>query len=376
MATRSCTRRGAATITTLVLVATMASSPAQAADATPTPTKAASMRASALLPWHLSPSLVALRAEVNRRWPYRDRSSDGSIGDAYHAARTNSHNPVGRKGGPDVGTIGAVHALDITASGIDTTALLNSVIGDSRVWYVIYNGRIWSRTTGWAARPQSGDPHTTHIHINLREDSQSVAVKAEKDASRWLSSSGGRGSSAKVANRTSRATKVSLSTTTTRKLQKALIKRGFRIPSGATGWYGPETTRAVKAFQKAQGWSGSGADGIAGAQTLARLGVTGSDAKATKAKVTKTTKAKKSTTAKATTKASLAKYKPGTATREIYFLQQALIQKGYDIPAGPTGYFGAKTVAAVKKFQRAQGWPASQCDGVPGKQTLKLLGLA
>lgn len=332
------------------------------------------LRASALAPWHLSPSLAALRAEVNKRWPNRDRSSDGAIGDARHQARTNSHNPARYPGGPSVGTPGAVHALDVTARGIEVGVLLDAVVGDHRVWYVIHDGQIWSRTTNWVPRRHLGDPHTTHVHINLREGSQSVAVAAETDTSRWLSGSGTRGTTA-----SSRASAASLSTSATRTLQRALISRGFSIPSGPTGWYGPETTRAVAAFQRSQGWRGSGADGIAGALTLRRLGVAVSGAsvtRATPAVAKPAAKPKASATSKATSKkASPKAYRPGTASREVYFLQQALIERGYSIPAGPTGYYGTRTVKAVRAFQLAQGWPASQCDGIPGAKTLKLLGL-
>lgn len=42
-------------------------------------------------------------------------------------------------------------------------------------------------------------------------------------------------------------------------------------PSGATGFYGDETTAMCQAFQRAQGWRGPQADGFPGALTLARL---------------------------------------------------------------------------------------------------------
>jgi peptidoglycan hydrolase-like protein with peptidoglycan-binding domain len=58
-----------------------------------------------------------------------------------------------------------------------------------------------------------------------------------------------------------------------KQLQLALMKRGVRIPSGATGYFGSQTRAAVAAFQRSQGWSGSGADGMPGPVTLARLGV-------------------------------------------------------------------------------------------------------
>lgn len=364
----------AATSVVALLLAAAAAAPAHANETPPPGAPPAAVRASALVDWHLAASLAALRAEVNARWPGRDRSSDGAIGDALHQARTNSHNPARHPGGPAVGTQGAVHALDITANGIDVGVLLDAVIGDPRVWYVIHDGRIWSRTTGWAARAHSGDPHSTHVHINLREDTQDAAVAAETDTSRWLGGSGGvgRGSSASGA-RVSPALAPGLSTSATRALQRALIARGFTIPSGATGWYGPETTKAVRAFQRSQGWTGSGADGIAGQQTLRRLGLTGT----TTTQPTSRPRSRPAAPApSSSSSAASAAYAPGTASREVYFLQQALIDQGYPIPAGATGYFGQRTVDAVAAFQRAQGWPESKCDGIPGPRTLRLLGLS
>ena len=373
MGTRRRIARGMALSTTgALLLAGPLASQAAAVEIVPT-TPTSTLRASALLPWHVAPSLIALRAEVNSRWPNRDRSSDGAIGDTAHQAGTNSHNAVGHPGGPSVGSRGAVHALDITSAGIDVDTVLNAVIGDSRVWYVIHGGRIWSRTSGWAARAYSGDPHSTHIHVNLREDSQPAAVAAESDTSRWLGGGGsGRGTSAGVSVSPAYAT--SMGTSATRTLQRALIAKGFSIPSGPTGWYGPETTRAVKAFQQSQGWSGSGADGIAGAQTLRRLGVSGSSGSGSTTATKTVARTTGRTSSTAGSKGS-GGYAPGTASTAIYYLQQALIERGYSVPAGATGYYGAKTVEAVKAFQKAQGWNGSAADGVAGPGTLEALGL-
>jgi len=49
----------------------------------------------------------------------------------------------------------------------------------------------------------------------------------------------------------------------------------------------------------------------------------------------------------------------------VRFVQQALKDLGYDITAD--GYYGPKTVAAVKRFQAANGLTA---DGVVGSTTL------
>lgn len=52
-------------------------------------------------------------------------------------------------------------------------------------------------------------------------------------------------------------------------LQKALVRKGYDI--GTDGIYGPQTARAVQAFQKAQGWTGTDADGQMGPETFRRL---------------------------------------------------------------------------------------------------------
>ena len=52
----------------------------------------------------LVPAAITLREQINRRFPKRDKASDGWIGDAKHAQRASDHNPDAD---------GWVHALDI-----------------------------------------------------------------------------------------------------------------------------------------------------------------------------------------------------------------------------------------------------------------------
>ncbi len=134
--------------------------------------------------WTLAPALAALRDEVNARWPGRDKSSDGTIGDLAHQRGVSEHNPD---------LEGVVRAIDITAKGIDVDALLDAAIGDPRVHYVIYRGRICSRTYGWTWRPSSGHEH--HIHISLRNHTSESAPwdvidRAATNTARWFKSKG------------------------------------------------------------------------------------------------------------------------------------------------------------------------------------------
>lgn len=128
--------------------------------------------------WELAPALEALFRDVNREWPSRSKASDGTIGDAAHAARKSEHNP-NREPDDDVPD-GYVTAADITSSGIDADRLIKAMIADPRTWYVIHRGRIHSRTYGFANRPYTGsNPHNGHVHISLvqtREACNSTAA--------------------------------------------------------------------------------------------------------------------------------------------------------------------------------------------------------
>jgi hypothetical protein len=125
--------------------------------------------------WYLAPSLIALGNEINARWPRRDDDSDGAIGDASHQARKSDHNP-------DYSAGGVVRAIDIDNDGINVQELLDATIGDQRVWYVIWDHHIYSRTYGWKKQAYDGtDPHTGHVHISINH-----TKAAESDTSPWF----------------------------------------------------------------------------------------------------------------------------------------------------------------------------------------------
>ncbi|MEV7886414.1 peptidoglycan DD-metalloendopeptidase family protein [Streptomyces sp. NPDC002817] len=66
-----------------------------------------------------------------------------------------------------------------------------------------------------------------------------------------------------------------------RTVQKALIKRGHKLPDGATGFFGEQTKAAYRAEQRKQGFKGTDADGIPGPTSLTTLGrLTGFSVKA------------------------------------------------------------------------------------------------
>jgi len=117
-----------------------------------------------------SPYLVAclatLRAEFNALSPHRDKGADGWIGDTAHQARTSDHNPD---------SAGRVLALDIDSTGPwpdEFSSIVESLRGDSRLEYIIWNRRIASRGTNWSWQTYTGtsDPHTSHAHFSARHD--------------------------------------------------------------------------------------------------------------------------------------------------------------------------------------------------------------
>lgn len=132
--------------------------------------------------WRLAPSLVLYVEEVDRRFPGRDRSSDGSIGDQAHASRESDHNPYD----------GYVHAVDLdedVAPGIDLDALWSHLIArrDPRVRYVIYEGAIvksYVDSAGhvaWKPYLYSGaNAHSHHLHLSI-----SRTTTARTDERSW-----------------------------------------------------------------------------------------------------------------------------------------------------------------------------------------------
>jgi len=128
--------------------------------------------------YHLAPSLVDLRNEINSLWPNRDKKSDGWIGDPSHKARVSDHNP-------DYADEGVVRAIDVDVDGIDLAKLISVIKKDSRTNYYISNGKIYGADK-FLARPYKGsNPHKLHIHISIKH-----TASASKGGSWGLAKSG------------------------------------------------------------------------------------------------------------------------------------------------------------------------------------------
>src|SRR5262249_33370705 len=90
--------------------------------------------------WRVAKCLLKLRDQVDARWPGRDKSNDGTIGDAAHQATKSEHNPDAN---------GVVRAEDISndpAHGLVSRALAEALVAsrDPRILYIISNRQIIS----------------------------------------------------------------------------------------------------------------------------------------------------------------------------------------------------------------------------------------
>lgn len=136
--------------------------------------------------WRNARCIEVLRRQIDKRAPRRNRSSDGTIGDAAHASRSSDHNPWVRDG-----EFGVVTAIDIThdpAGGCDAGTLAETLVKgcDPRIKYVIWNRRIANASSidgapAWAWRDYHGtNPHNKHVHVSVRADKD-----AYDDESAW-----------------------------------------------------------------------------------------------------------------------------------------------------------------------------------------------
>lgn len=119
--------------------------------------------------WYLNPALTTLRSEVNARYPNRDKTSDGTIGDLAHQATGSDHNPDGD------GSVDAFD-MDVELNGPgkpyldDLWKVINAALKHESIQYVIYNRRITSRTWGLGVWHyyDGPSPHDHHVHFNTR----------------------------------------------------------------------------------------------------------------------------------------------------------------------------------------------------------------
>lgn len=108
-------------------------------------------------------SLATLLKQINDKFPYRDKASDGGIGDPAHELRVSDHNPDEN---------GVYHARDFDhdpdSNGLDCRVLWRELLAsnDPRIKYVIFNRVIWSPSRG--SQVYTGvNAHTQHLHLSV-----------------------------------------------------------------------------------------------------------------------------------------------------------------------------------------------------------------
>jgi hypothetical protein len=206
-------------------------------------------------------SLDTLLKQINARFPYRDKASDGGLGDPAHASRVSDHNPD---------SSGVYHARDFDhdpdSNGLDCYVLKQQLIAshDPRIKYIIFMRRIWSDSTRNEVYYNGVNAHEKHLHLSVK--------------------SGVLGDNARAWNLSFLGINVSPPTTRTfcklgdrsgnvLTLQKHMTSayRGYN-PYNPTGYYGPQTQKGIAEFQRRVGITGSDADGsIVGPKTLTAL---------------------------------------------------------------------------------------------------------
>ncbi len=130
--------------------------------------------------WQLTQGLQNLRAQVNAAFPDRDKTSDGTIGDAAHQAESSSdHNPDDTPGSRP-GWEDADHQPDVRAWDMDSDlraapATAQQVVDHIRhlpgvsavLRYMIYNRKIYRASNDWYPEVYTGaSAHTEHIHFS------------------------------------------------------------------------------------------------------------------------------------------------------------------------------------------------------------------
>ncbi|MGI5398737.1 peptidoglycan-binding protein [Streptomyces sp. CA-135486] len=156
------------------------------------------------------------------------------------------------------------------------------------------------------------------------------------------------------------------------RLGEMLVARGAErfYPKGPGPRWGEAERLATEAFQLAQGWRGTDADGRPGPETW-RLLVTGQGKDIPAAGVGEQGGA----SAAVPTYPGRAYFRPGRSNAYITQLGRQLVERGYGkhYTSVPGPAWGEKDRRNVEAFQRAQGWRGGAANGIPGPETWRRL---
>lgn len=203
-----------------------------------------------------------LRDQVNKRWVSRDKASDGWIGDAAHASR-DGWGTNGKGSYHNQDPRGIVHAIDLDEDFLgkgkgqkvamqfaeELAAYCREGKDNGRIAHIVYEGQVASATSdNWHFRG-SGYSHFQHIHISFTNKADSDGSKFQlpifnvtPDEKPFSPKPTNKIPSYPGRNKLS----YGLKSEDVKTLQKQLIKKGFSITNGPTGYYGDQTVSAVK----------------------------------------------------------------------------------------------------------------------------------
>jgi hypothetical protein len=162
------------------------------------------------------------------------------------------------------------------------------------------------------------------------------------------------------------------------KLGEMLVNRGggrFYQVGPSPSW-GDADRRATQAFQLAQGWTGTDADGFPGPQTWALLtGHQGNDIPAsTPVTPPVLPRVSLSGVIAAATNDPAAAQGHITDYASTIIVERALAREGFLASQYIDGSFGTKTRTAYGNWQGRLGYYGSAADGIPGETSLRKLG--
>ncbi|MFD6323813.1 peptidoglycan-binding protein [Streptomyces sp. NPDC058442] len=152
-------------------------------------------------------------------------------------------------------------------------------------------------------------------------------------------------------------------------LGRLLVERGgARFYATGPGPRWTDTDRAaIRAFQQAQGWQGSAADGLPGPLTWELL-LTGGGRDIPAAEDAQDAHGVPGYPGRAA-------FRPGAVDGQVTRLGRQLVRKGFGrhYVTGPGPRWSEADRRNVEDFQRAQGWRGGAADGLPGPETWRRL---
>lgn len=191
-----------------------------------------------------APVLARLKLVLNARWPHRDHSSDGWIGDLAHQQGVSDHNPDSN---------GVVHARDIDKDGIHVPTVLAALLIHPSSRYAIFNRKMYHVSNDFKPVKYTGsNTHTGHLHESIEHTDKARNSKSEwkfiSSAPQWP------------------LLRQGMREYVVMELQAYLNGHGGAL--AVDGDFGPGTDSALRAFQKAKKIT---VDGVAGPQTINAL---------------------------------------------------------------------------------------------------------